>query len=289
MMPEDYIQPPSPAAQDGLIAGNELAVRLPIFEGPLDLLLFLIRRNELDIYDIPMETVTRQYLDTLHAMETLDLEVAGEFFVMASTLMYIKSRMLLPTHQQLAAEDEEEEEADPRWELIQQLLEYKRFKDAADELHDLSERARDLIPRHYRPADEEQPERPLQPTDRIELWNTFNRVLRQLAEKIVSGEIHEEQVTIAARMETVLNRLRNERRFLFSSLFEEHRTTIPVLVATFLALLELARLNQVSLAQTEDFGDITCSRPDSAALQEQPATPDTAGVVEEAPGNPPPV
>ncbi|MGB0290509.1 MAG: segregation and condensation protein A [Opitutales bacterium] len=105
--------------EEALIPNNEFAVSLPAFEGPLDLLLYLIRRNEVDIYDIPIETVTRQYIEILGSMEELDLEIAGEFFVMAATLMYIKSRLLLPKKDQGANEDVEDESIDPRWELVQ--------------------------------------------------------------------------------------------------------------------------------------------------------------------------
>ncbi len=104
--------------EEALIPENEFAIRLPAFEGPLDLLLYLIRRSEVDIYDIPIERVTEQYIAILGSMETLDLEVAGEFFVMASTLMYVKSRMLLPKKDQGRNEDVEEEDIDPRWDLM---------------------------------------------------------------------------------------------------------------------------------------------------------------------------
>ncbi|NCG08271.1 MAG: segregation/condensation protein A, partial [Verrucomicrobia bacterium] len=123
--------------KEALVPNNDLAVRLPAFEGPLDLLLYLIRRNEVDIYDIPIVTVTQQYIDILGSMDELDLEVAGEFFVMAATLMYIKSRLLLPKKDQGTNEDVEDESIDPRWELVQQLLEYKKFKEAAAEIETL--------------------------------------------------------------------------------------------------------------------------------------------------------
>src|SRR5580693_5121808 len=107
-------------------------VKLPVFEGPLDLLLYLIKKDELDIYDIPIEQITRRYLEYLQMIKMLDLEVAGEYLVVASTLLYIKSRMLLPNDQR--PPEEEAEEDDPRWELVRQLVEYKKYKDAAFEL-----------------------------------------------------------------------------------------------------------------------------------------------------------
>ena len=117
--------------QEALVPSNDFAIRLPAFEGPLDLLLYLIRRNEVDIYDIPIEHVTSQYIEILDSIENLELEVAGEFFVMAATLMYIKSRMLLPQQDQGTNQDVEDDDIDPRWELVQQLLEYKKFKEAS--------------------------------------------------------------------------------------------------------------------------------------------------------------
>ena len=117
-----------------MVPDSDYRIKLQVFEGPLDLLLFLIRKNELDIYDIPIESVTRQYIDALHAMKELDLEVAGEFFVMAATLMEIKSRMLLPKGLHAVDPNADEDDMDPRWELVHQLLQYKKFKDAAGAL-----------------------------------------------------------------------------------------------------------------------------------------------------------
>jgi segregation and condensation protein A len=245
--------------QEALIPDNDYAIRLPAFEGPLDLLLYLIRRSEVDIYDIPIERVTDQYIAILGSMEKLDLEVAGEFFVMAATLMYIKSRMLLPKKDQGTNEDVEDEDIDPRWELVQQLLEYRKFKEAAEDIRKLILSSHDLIAR-IGPRDAvEAVERPLKPVDRVDLWNTFNSVLRRLAERIDEGQINAEQVTVADRMELVLLRIQHEEGFLFSELFES-TTTITTIVATFLAVLELTRLNKITLKQDRSFGDIRCSR-----------------------------
>ena len=208
--------------KDSLVKIKEYNISLPVFEGPLDLLLYLIRKNEVDIYNIPIEKITKQYLDTLFAMERQDLEVAGEFFVMAATLMYIKSRMLLPKSEQAAQEDttDPEEEIDPRWELVEQLLEYKKFKEAATNLQDLIVKNLDYLPRQ---VDSKGPkdERPLATTDEMALWETFNKVLHRLSEKMVVGEIHDETVTVADRMEHVLGILETKNSFHFSSLFKE--------------------------------------------------------------------
>lgn len=239
----------------------EHAIKLPVFEGPLDLLLYLIRQNELDIYDIPIESVTRQYLDVLYAMEKLNLEVAGEFFVMAATLMYIKSRMLLPKSEQVAQADTEEEEADPRWELVQQLLEYKKLKESASKIKELIALQQDVIPRSYHPEDEEPETRALKPTDRIELWNTFNLVLRRLSERLAHGSIKGEQITVADRMEFLLKKIETEDSFTFSSLIPQE-ASISFLVATFLAILELTRLRRLDLRQDDVFAEIYCQRHD---------------------------
>lgn len=251
-------EPTAESAGQGLVRSFDHAIQLPAFEGPLDLLLFLIRRNEIDIYDIPIEAVTRQYLVVLRGMKKMQLEVAGEFFVMAATLMQIKSRLLLPKHEQKDDEAEGEEDVDPRWELVQQLVEYKRFKEAASGLEALIERARDLVFREYLPGKEDLPERQLRPTDRIELWNVFNQVLRRLAEKVIVGEIEEDFVTVSDRMEFLLAKLQNEPAFLFSELFTEGKTSIPQIVCTFLAILELTRLKRITLEQETAFADIRC-------------------------------
>lgn len=246
--------------EDALLPNPDLPIRLPMFEGPLDLLLFLIRRNEVDIYDIPIEEVTRQYLTVLHQMEELNLEVAGDFFVMAATLMYIKSRMLLPTNEQVNQPEEETEEADPRWELVQQLIEYKRFKEAATEIRDLVEQQQDFLPRIYSEAIDQLEARPLKTSDRIEIWNTFNNVLRRLAEKITQGEIQDDNITVADRMEYLLDILETKPSFRFSELFEGQVFNLNMLVSTFLAVLELTRLKKMVVAQDELFGDISCQR-----------------------------
>jgi segregation and condensation protein A len=259
--------------QDALLPSREMAIRLPVFEGPLDLLLFLIRKNELDIYDIPIKEVSRQYMEVIRAMEDLNLEVAGEFFVMASTLMYIKSRMLLPVNDQEAQPEDEAEEADPRWELVEQLLEYKRFKDAAEQIRQLVEEQQDFLPRLFKQDEEDANPRPVKSSDRIEIWNMFNLVLRRLAEKIVQGEIRDEQVTVADRMEYILTKLETSPDFLFTELFEEgQQITVPLIVASLLAVLELTRLKKLLVEQEVVFGDIRClARPEE---EELPPLPD---------------
>ena len=276
---------PSPL-QDTLWQSADHPIRLQVFEGPLDLLLFLIRKDELDIHDIPIESVTRQYLAILHAMERLDLDVAGDFFVMAATLMYIKSRLLLPRHEQAAQPtgEEDDDHLDPRWEIIQQLLEYKKIKDAAAGLSTLITRTQDLLPRDYRQTDEDRARRPLQPTDRIEIWNTFNLVLRRLSEKMTLGEIHADHVTVADRMEHLLALRETQSRFTFTSLLPD-QPSLVFIVATFLAILELARLRKLTLAQTADFSDIDITRREDTdtPASSEPTLPDSADQKNETP------
>lgn len=259
-----------------MVPDSDYRIKLQVFEGPLDLLLFLIRKNELDIYDIPIESVTRQYVAALRAMAELDLDLAGEFFVMAATLMEIKSRMLLPKGQHAVDPNAEEDDLDPRWELVYQLLQYKKFKEAAAELAELADVRQNLMERHMSARMDQLAERPLKPVGRIELWTAFNLVLRRLAEKLVVGEIHDETVTVADQMEWLLARFKTEPSFLFSDLFPE-RVTLKRLVATFLAVLELTRLRKMSLRQDEAFGDIACE-----AVPENPLetvdNPDTVSV-----------
>src|SRR6266850_2870073 len=125
---------------------SEYKVKFEVFEGPLDLLLYLIRKEEVDIYEVNLTQLATQFIEYIEVMRMLDLDIAGEFLVMASTLMYIKSRELLPIDQQVAVEGEDEGE-DPRWELIRQLVEYKKFKDAAAQLHDMEARQENIFPR----------------------------------------------------------------------------------------------------------------------------------------------
>ncbi len=241
-----------------MVPDADYRIKLPAFEGPLDLLLFLIRKSELDIYDIPIEAVTRQYIDVLHSMQQLDLEIAGEFFVMAASLMEIKSRMLLPKGHAAVADDADDDAMDPRWELVHQLLQYKKFKEAAGGLAALAQFEQDKLPRRVVEQSVSEDDRPLKPVDRIELWNAFNIVLRRLAEKLVVGEIRDEQVTVSDQMESLLQRLQTTKSFVFSDLFP-NRTTLRVLVATFLAVLELTRLRKLAIRQDDAFTDIICT------------------------------
>jgi segregation and condensation protein A len=182
--------------------------------------------------------------------------------------MEIKSRLLLPRGQAAIDPNAEEDEMDPRWELVHQLLEYKKFKEAAARLGEIAIEKQNLLARYVSSLSGDPSDRPLKHADRIELWNVFNIVLRRLAEKLVVGEIHDEQVTVADQMEMLLSRLQTQRSFVFSQLFKK-KVTLRTLIATFLAVLELTRLKKLRLQQNETFSDIICN-----AVEENPlATP----------------
>jgi segregation and condensation protein A len=174
--------------------------------------------------------------------------------------------MLLPKGHAAVADDADDDAMDPRWELVHQLLQYKKFKEAAGGLAALAQFEQDKLPRRVVEQSVSEGDRPLKPVDRIELWNAFNIVLRRLAEKLVVGEIRDEQVTVSDQMESLLQRLQTTKSFVFSDLFP-NRTTLRVLVATFLAVLELTRLRKLAIRQDDAFTDIICTAVEDTAPQ----------------------
>ena len=206
-------------------------VQVEIFEGPLDLLLHLIKKNEVSISDIPIATITEQYLATLEVMQAFNLDVAGEFLVMAATLIHIKSRMLLPLTD---AEEDEEEGADPREELVRRLLEYQRFKDAADQLERREVLTRDVFVRSVAPA-EEVPAPGFREVSVFELLTALKQVLDRLPKDVVH-EVMLDKITVREKMTLLLDHLRAQGKTLFESLFAEVKTRMEVVV-TFLAML----------------------------------------------------
>ncbi len=222
-----------------------------LFEGPLDLLLHLIKKDEVDIANIQVAAITEQYLSYLDLMRELNLDVAGEFLVMAATLMLIKSRTLLPS----AAADEGEEE-DPRADLIRQLLEYSRYRDAAAELSDRPRLHRDVFVRTEN-AEGLQPDPDELPPLKVTLWQlmeAFQRVLKR-AEPDPVHEIAMESVRVRDRIDSVLAALGVAREITFDSLFDE-RSTRSFVIVTFLAILELGKLGAIDAIQDERFGEI---------------------------------
>lgn len=238
-------------------------VQLEIFEGPLDLLLHLIKKNEVSITDIPIATITEQYLATLEVMQTLNLDVAGEFLVMAATLIHIKSRMLLPVTD---TEEDEEEEADPRAELVRRLLEYQRFKDAADQLERRELLTRDVFVRSAAPA-EETPAPGFRELSVFELLTALKRVLDRLPKDVVH-EVLLEKITVREKMTLLLDQLRAQGKILFESLFAEVKSRMEVVV-TFLAMLELVKVRAIRIFQEEATGPIQIEA--AAGIENAPA------------------
>lgn len=230
-------------------------VKLEVFEGPLDLLLYLIKKEEVDIYDIPIERITNQYMEYLSIMKLLNLEVAGEFLVMAATLMYIKSRMLLPVDQQVT-DTEAEEGEDPRWELIRQLVEYKKFKDAAAQLGRREEEQANVFVRAGDTGVEvDAKDIPLAELSIFDLINAFNDVLKKAGAREDFREIMEEKFTVSDKIEEILYTLRDRSEMVFGELFTAAKSRTEVVV-TFLALLELIRLKRLKVLQDAAFGEI---------------------------------
>ncbi|GMV50233.1 segregation/condensation protein A [Nitrospirales bacterium NOB] len=238
-------------------------VKIENFEGPLDLLLHLIKKNEINIYDIPIALIARQYLDYLSVMKELNLAVAGEFLVMAATLLHIKSRMLLPVEE---ATVDEEEGPDPREELVRRLLEYKQFKEAASQL-DYKERLwRDVFPRESGPpTDLKKDESLLDEVSLFDLVDALQAVLARHPGKPLI-EIIPDNLTVRTRMSAIIEALEAKESMPFTALFEvsSHRL---VVIVTFLALLELIRIKVVRVFQAETFGNILVSRAFSAVTE----------------------
>jgi len=233
-------------------------IKLEIFEGPLDLLLYLVKKDHLNIYDIPIAKVTEQYLEYLNLMQLLDLNIAGEFLLMAATLMQIKSKMLLPASETPAEEVEE----DPRAELIKRLLEYEKFKQVAENLREREASQQDVF---KRPKTEE----PLEnlPADKNEVWfeasifdliNAFSQALKDVP-KEVFYEVIKDQYTVEQKVHDILHLLLIQAEVKLSSLFSTTKTKLETVVV-FLAILELAKMQEIIAHQDAAFGEIVISR-----------------------------
>jgi segregation and condensation protein A len=229
-------------------------IKLPYFEGPLDLLLFFVKRDELNIYDIPIAKITKEFLEYIHLMQMLDLEVASEFIVMASTLMQIKAKMLLPKPE---VEGEEEEE-DPRAELARRLAEYKKFKELAFEFSKMEDEAGKFFYRGYFKNDArdyfEEDEEFLKDVSLFDLLTAFKGALEG-ARETVYHEIETQNYKVEDEMENILNRLKFKRKFSFNEIIDSYVEKARIIVA-FLALLELARLKKIRISQEEVFGEL---------------------------------
>ncbi|MDR9417128.1 MAG: segregation/condensation protein A [Gracilimonas sp.] len=226
-------------------------VQLNNFEGPLDLLLFFIKRDELDIYDIPISYITKQFLEYIHVLEELDLDVASEFILMASMLMSIKAKMMLPRED---AEDDELDESDPRYELVQKLLEYKRYKEMSVKMADMDDEARKKYMRGYPEADtvEQQASgEALQDVTMFDLIAAFKKVLQDIERKNIVHHVEKVSTTVEEQAEFVLNRLQEQGRQTFLEVCAPLKNKIYVVV-TFLAVLEMIKEQQINLFLEED-------------------------------------
>jgi segregation and condensation protein A len=238
----------------------EYKVQFEVFEGPLDLLLYLIKQEEVDIYEVNLTKLATQFIAHIDLMREFDLEVAGEFLVMASTLMYIKSRELLPVDQQVVVEGEDEGE-DPRWELIRQLVEYKKFKDAAAQLQVREAEQENIFPRLPGKLEFESAAPAPKPDVSIfDLLNAVNGVLQRFKKREGDArDIFEDKWTVSEKIESILKILAERGGVRFAELFESAASRAEV-ICTFLALLELIRLKQLVCVQPEAFAEIEIRR-----------------------------
>ena len=238
---------------------SEYKVKFEVFEGPLDLLLYLIKQEEVDIYEVNLTKLASQFIEYIEMMREFDLEIAGEFLVMASTLMYIKSRELLPVDQQAQLEGEEEGE-DPRWELIRQLVEYKKFKDAAAKLQTLEATQENIFPRIPIKPEIEPDTRPKLEVSIFDLLGAVNNILKRIAATRDDGRnIFDDKWTVSEKIEQIIAVLKARENVKFSELFAD-ATSRSEVVCTFLALLELIRLKQLVCRQNDAFEEIEIGR-----------------------------
>jgi segregation and condensation protein A len=224
--------------------------KLPRFEGPLDLLLHLIKRDEVDIHDIPISHITKQYLDYIELMRMLDLDVAGDFLVMAATLMRIKAKMLLP----LPASNAEEEEGDPREELVQRLLEYRLYKEAAEGMKGREADRRSWHERGMVPGEDDAGPLPLAPANLFDLIGALQRVMARKPERVVYS-VQSEGYDIEDKMSLIAREVAEVGELRFSLIMSRSHVRMEIIVS-FMALLELIKLGTVIVVQNANFDDI---------------------------------
>lgn len=240
-------------------------VQLQNFEGPLDLLLFFIRRDELDIYDIPIAYITNQFFEFITFMDELDLGVASEFIYMASTLMSIKAKMMLPREKD---EDSEFDEADPRYELVQSLLEYKRFKEMGAELGEMDLKTRETYCRGYHQldiVDEAADEEPLRDVTLFDLISAYKMILTRVAHEEVVHRVEMVRTNIEEQSTYIIERLRTSGRLSFWEICKEAPSKMFIIV-TFLAILEMVRENRLVLMVGEETFQFSVDLPTTEAI-----------------------
>lgn len=239
-------------------------IKIPVFEGPLDLLLHLIRENKIDIYDIPIALITRQYLKYIEIMKELNLDIAGEFLAMAATLIYIKSRMLIPPDEEAPPEEQE----DPRCELMERLIEYQKFKEAAVQLKEKEEEWTKVFQREP-VLDEDDGEIYLSDVSLFDLLGAFKKILETAPPEV--GTITKETLTVKDRISTIIEMIEGREAIRFEELFKGSITKVQLIV-TFIALLELIRLGLIRAYQERDFGNIWVIKQ-NVELPPTPANP----------------
>ena len=278
MSPTRFASPP--------VSMSDYRVKFEVFEGPLDLLLYLIRKEEVDIYEVNLTKIATEFVEYLNLMRELDLDVAGEFVVMAATLMLIKSRELLPRDQRPeTTSDDAEDMEDPRWELIRQLVEYKKFKDAATRLQGLELQAENTFPRipgRIELPEDAQPRRA--EASIFDLLSAVNAVLKRFGDRAgTARDVFEDKWSVSEKIESLLGAVRQRSAIRFSELFRDTTSRTEVVV-TFLALLELIRLRMLVASQSEQFAEI------GIELAPPPTAPETSQTDAPAPseaGSPP--
>jgi segregation and condensation protein A len=241
-------------------------VRLTQFEGPLDLLLHLIRRDKIEIYDIPISHITKEYLAHIEVMQELKLEVAGEFFVMAATLMRIKAQMLLPRR------PDEEEDEDPREELVRNLLEYRKFKEAANHFAEKESDRRKVFTRPPSPPPEGAQEAAPMEVSVFDLVDAFKKVMDDL-KKQISYRIEKEEYTVDEKIDLIRIKVNTSSEVLFTELFFGNSDRLEIIV-TFLAILEMVRLGELSARQMTSAGDVWLYSPGGAPSEGSKELPD---------------
>lgn len=235
----------------------------------MDLLLYLIKREEVDIYEVELGKVCDQYLGYLDAMQEMNLEVAGEFLVVAATLIYIKSRQLLPVEQQMP--EEEEDEDDPRWELIRQLVEYKKFKEAANNLGVRAEGQAKVFKRDLDPTFKQKAAPGIRKIDIMELIGAFQKILDRARERDEFREVFEDKFTVGDKIQSIQSLIKLKNGVSFQSLFTDMATRGEIVV-TFLAVLELIRLKQIRVVQDSVFSDMVLEKAPEQNVIEDHAT-----------------
>ncbi len=278
---------PARPRDDGRIM-DEYRVALDIYNGPLDLLLYLIRRDEVDIYDIPISRILEQYLHYVEVIHSLDPNVAGEFLVLAATLMEVKTRMLLPVQASEEGEEVPADDLDPRSELVRQLLQYKAFKDAAHELGSAAEIHALRFPRRPDTPDLSEPALELEDVQIWDLVDAFQNVLNSIGQQVRNHEVIYDDTPIELHQTDILDRLDREGPLTFRRIFEG-RTGRSEVIGLFLAMLELVRQKRILATQDQSFGEIHIhvnpNPPDFLHEEEEPETAEGEAIEGEAAEN----